>query len=69
MQFGSSPVRDAVGSILAHGVRQGSVTFKKGRVLSLGDIDALVAAGIREVVIARLEKDDIAEDHAAARIA
>src|SRR5438105_4967816 len=69
MEFGSFPVRDAESGILAHGVRQGGVVFKKGRLLSSGDIDALIEARVSHVIIARLEENDVAEDDAAARIA
>ena len=67
MQFGSVPIDKAIGGILAHSVRE--ARFKKGRVLSADDIAALRAAGLREVVIARLEAGDVPEDEAAARIA
>jgi len=69
MQFGPIPSHSAQGAILAHGVRADGVLFKKGRVLSAADIEKLVAAGIRDVVAARLEENDIGEDEAAARIA
>lgn len=67
MQFGSVPLDKAEGGILAHAVRE--ARFKKGRVLSADDVAALRAAGLKEVVIARLEADDVPEDEAAARIA
>jgi molybdenum cofactor cytidylyltransferase len=69
MQFGSCPVADAQGGILAHQVRAGTVSFKKGRVLSANDVSALQTAAISEVVIARLEASDVAEDEAASRLA
>lgn len=69
MQFGLFPVDDAVGAILGHAVRAGTTLFRKGRRLSADDIAALQAAGVRDVVVARLETDDIVEDEAAARIA
>lgn len=59
----------AAGAILAHGVRQGALSFRKGRVLSAEDIAQLAEAGIADVTIARLEPGDVAEDRAAARIA
>ncbi|HWA92529.1 MAG TPA: molybdopterin-binding/glycosyltransferase family 2 protein [Rhizomicrobium sp.] len=65
MTFGSVPIRDAEGAILAHSVRP----LRKGRVLSAEDIAQLEAAGVREVVVARLEPSDIGEDDAASRIA
>ncbi len=67
MWFGSTPIDKAEGGILAHSVRE--ARFKKGRVLGAGDIMALRDAGLREIVIARLDAGDVAEDEAAARIA
>ena len=69
MQFGRSPVAQAAGAILAHGVRQGGLSFRKGRVLSDDDIAQLEDSGISEIIVARLEPGDVAEDQAAARIA
>jgi len=69
MQFGSVPVDEAVGAILAHAVRAGDALFRKGRVLSAGDAAALKDGGHVTVVAARLEPGDVAEDEAAARIA
>jgi molybdenum cofactor cytidylyltransferase len=69
MQFAPCPVADAEGAILAHGVRTPRGLFRKGRILTHSDIDALREADIGEVTIARLEDGDIGEDEAAARIA
>ena len=69
MQFGRFPVAGAAGAILAHGIRQGAISFRKGRVLSAEDVAALRDAGITDVTIAWLEPGDVAEDTAAARIA
>jgi molybdenum cofactor cytidylyltransferase len=69
MKFGAIPAAKAQGAILAHTLRVGAATFKKGRVLSAADIEVLAAAGIASVTAARLEMDDIPEDQAAARIA
>jgi molybdenum cofactor cytidylyltransferase len=69
MQFGRFPVAGAAGAILAHGVRQGTVSFRKGRMLSPEDIQLLKEAGISDVTIAWLEPGDVAEDIAASRIA
>jgi molybdenum cofactor cytidylyltransferase len=64
MKFGRVPISEAQGAILAHGAG----TFKKGRTLSATDIAALQAAKVDTVMIARLERDDVPEDVAAARI-
>jgi molybdenum cofactor cytidylyltransferase len=69
MQFGRSPVAEAAGAILGHGVRQGALSFRKGRVLSAEDVAQLEEAGIAKITIARLDCGDIDEDAAAARIA
>ncbi|HTW33429.1 MAG TPA: molybdopterin-binding/glycosyltransferase family 2 protein [Rhizomicrobium sp.] len=69
MQFGQVPVSDAMGAILAHSLRTGHGMFKKGRVLSVADVEVLAASGYREITVAELDADDIAEDIAAARIA
>jgi molybdenum cofactor cytidylyltransferase len=69
MTFGAVAVRDAVGAVLAHTLRAGDRVLKKGRVLSAADVEALAASGHREVVCARLDAGELAEDAAAARIA
>lgn len=69
MKFGAVPVENSAGAILAHAVRHGGATLKKGRVLSAGDVADLLAAGLREVTVARLGPDDIPEDEAARRVA
>jgi molybdenum cofactor cytidylyltransferase len=69
MQFGRSSVTQAAGAILAHGVRQGDLSFRKGRVLSADDIAQLEDGGITEITVVRLEPGDVAEDQAAARVA
>ena len=69
MQFGRSPVAEAAGAILAHGVHQGDLSFRKGRMLSNDDIAQLEDSGITEITAARLESGDVAEDQAATRIA
>ena len=69
MKFGDLPIAEAAGAILAHGVRRGALSLKKGRILNDADIAALRGTGIASVMAARLEADDIGEDPAAARIA
>lgn len=69
MKFGDTPIDEAAGAILAHSVRTGGVSFKKGRVLTATDAAGLRDAGIASVIAARLEEDDVGEDQAAARIA
>jgi molybdenum cofactor cytidylyltransferase len=69
MRFGAVAVRDAVGAVLAHTLRAGDRVLKKGRLLSAGDVEALAASGHAEVVCARLDPGELAEDAAALRIA
>ncbi len=69
MKFGPVPITEAEGAILAHSRRAGGRMLKKGHVLSKEDVAALAAAGVPNVVAARLEPGDVAEDAAANRIA
>lgn len=69
MLFGETPLNEAEGAILAHSVRLSNATFKKGRVLSATDIDALRADDVVIVIAARLEATDVGEDEAARRVA
>lgn len=69
MKFGDIPVDQAAGAVLAHGLRVGDATFKKGRQLSGPDIAALKEAGFTTVVGVQLEGDDLDENAAAARVA
>lgn len=69
MIFGPVPVVAATGTILAHSLRVGRATFKKGRLLSAEDCAALAEAGHDDVVVARLESEDIGEDAAAETLA
>ncbi|MGI9414241.1 MAG: 4-diphosphocytidyl-2C-methyl-D-erythritol kinase, partial [Hyphomicrobiales bacterium] len=69
MKFGMTPLNGAEGAVLAHSVRHAGGVFKKGRVLSAGDIGALAAAGLTQVMAARLEPGDVAEDRAAGALA
>lgn len=69
MRFGTLPLDEAEGGILVHSVRAKDRVLKKGRVLARADIDALRAAGLTEVMVARLEQSDVPEDEAATKIA
>jgi molybdenum cofactor cytidylyltransferase len=69
MTFGELPVAEAEGALLAHSVKRAAIGFKKGRLLSRADIDALIAAGVGTVFAARLGPDDVPEDEAASSIA
>jgi molybdenum cofactor cytidylyltransferase len=69
MEFDTVAIADALGAILAHGVRAGGKRFKKGRVLSDADLREIAGAGIAEVAVARLDDGDVGEDEAATRVA
>jgi molybdenum cofactor cytidylyltransferase len=69
MKFGAVPVADAEGGIAVHSIRKSGLVLKKGTVIGKAEIDALKAAGIGEIVVARLEGGDVSEDAAAAEIA
>ncbi len=69
MIFGAVPVAEAEGGVAVHSIRKGALVLKKGTVIGPGEIAALKAADIAEVVMARLEPGDVSEDVAAAEIA
>ena len=69
MFFGSVPVAQALGGVAVHTIRQGGLVLKKGTTISADEIAALEAAGITEIVVARLSPDDVGEDEAAAWLA
>ncbi len=69
MKFGAVAVAEAVGAVLAHGVKTAGGSFKKGRVLSAADLDTLRAMNVAEVIVARLDADDVPEDEAARALA
>lgn len=55
--------------MLAHAVALPGGKLKKGHVLRPEDVAALAAAGLAEVIVARLEPGDVGEDRAASRLA
>jgi molybdenum cofactor cytidylyltransferase len=69
MKFGAVPVEDAVGATAVHSIRQADLVLKKGTLIGPKEVAALTAAGVNEIVVARLEPGDISEDQAAAEIA
>ena len=68
MKFGSFVVEDTLGCVLAHAVKIGAFTLKKGKILSQADIDSLEAENVKTVIAARLDADDVPEDEAARRL-
>jgi molybdenum cofactor cytidylyltransferase len=69
MKFGAVPLKEALGATAVHTIRQDGLVLKKGTPIGPAEIAALQAAGIKEVVVARLEPGDVSEDTAAAEIA
>jgi len=69
MKFGSVPVAEAEGGIAVHSIRKAGLVLKKGTLIGPSEVAALRAAGVGELVVARLEPGDVSEDQAAADIA
>jgi molybdenum cofactor cytidylyltransferase len=69
VKFGAVPVAEAEGAFLAHTVRSAGGTIRKGTRLTRELLDRLTADNIAEVVVARLEPDDVHEDEAAGLLA
>jgi molybdenum cofactor cytidylyltransferase len=69
MKFGPVPPKEALGATAVHSIRKGGFVLKKGTVIGTAEIAALQAAGIEEIVVARLEAGDVGEDEAAGKIA
>ncbi|MDP6175918.1 MAG: 4-diphosphocytidyl-2C-methyl-D-erythritol kinase, partial [Rhodospirillales bacterium] len=69
MKFGPLPLSQAEGSILAHTTRVPGRVIKKGRLLDADDLAEMQEAGLKSLIVARLEEDDLGEDEAALAIA
>ena len=69
MKFGPIPVAQAEGTILAHAMMLDGRRLRKAHIITADDVEALTAAGIGEIIVARLEQGDISEDEAATRLA
>lgn len=69
MKFGPVAPKDARGATAVHSIRQGELVLKKGTVIGDKEIAALDAAGVKAIVVARLDTGDVSEDEAAAGIA
>ena len=69
MKFGAVTPAEAEGGVAVHSIRQNGFVFKKGTTIGKAEVEALNAAGISEIVVARLEPGDISEDEAAGAIA
>ena len=69
MKFGPVSPADALGATAVHSIRQGDLVLKKGTLIGPAEVAALTAAGVNEIVVARVEAGDVPEDQAAAEIA
>jgi len=69
MKFGAVAVKEALGATAVHSIRQGDLVLKKGTLIGPKEVEALVRAGVNEIVVARVESGDVSEDQAAAEIA
>jgi len=69
MKFGPASPREAINGVTVHTLRHGPLLLKKGTTIGPAEIEALEKAGVREVVVVRLEPGDISEDEAASSIA
>jgi len=69
MKFGPASPSDAIGGVTVHTLRQGALVLKKGTTIGPAEVEALSRAGVKEIVVVRLEDGDISEDAAAASIA
>ncbi|HTB03072.1 MAG TPA: molybdopterin-binding/glycosyltransferase family 2 protein [Bradyrhizobium sp.] len=69
MKFGPASPMEAMGGVTVHTLRQGSLVLKKGTTIGHAEVEALTLAGVKEIVVVRLEDGDVSEDAAAASIA
>ncbi|MGY3436490.1 MULTISPECIES: molybdopterin-binding protein [unclassified Marinovum] len=69
MKFGPVPVADGAGAVLAHSVQLNGARLRKGVTLTEAHVADLTAAGETEVIVARLDRDDVHENAAAAQLA
>jgi molybdenum cofactor cytidylyltransferase len=69
MKFGAVGLAQAEGGVAVHSIRTGGLVLKKGTLIGKAELAALAAAGIAEIVVARIEPGDVSEDAAAAEIA
>jgi molybdenum cofactor cytidylyltransferase len=69
MKFGPASPAEAIGGVTVHTLRQGSLVLKKGTTIGLAEVAALDKAGVKDIVVVRLEEGDVSEDVAAADVA
>jgi molybdenum cofactor cytidylyltransferase len=59
MKFGAVPIAEAEGAVAVHSIRKSGLVLKKGTLIGKDEISALKAAGIAEIVVARVEPGDV----------
>ncbi len=59
MKFGPASPADAIGGVTVHTLRQGALVLKKGTTIGTAEVEALTKAGVKEVVVVRLEEGDV----------
>jgi molybdenum cofactor cytidylyltransferase len=69
VKFGAVAPKAAIGGTAVHTIRHGGLVLKKGTLIGQAEAAALEAAGVPDIVVARLEPGDVSEDAAAAAIA
>jgi molybdenum cofactor cytidylyltransferase len=69
MKFGPASPAEAIGGVTVHTLRQGPLVLKKGTTIGPAEVEALNKAGVKEIVVVRLEEGDVSEDNAAESIA
>lgn len=69
MKFGPVAPADAIGGVAVHTIRAGTLVLKKGTTVGESEAEALRRAGVNEIVVARLEPQDVSEDVAARDVA
>ncbi|MFN3891819.1 MAG: molybdopterin-binding protein [Beijerinckiaceae bacterium] len=69
MKFGPVPIADSLGAIVAHSLRRDGFVLKKGETVTGAHVETLAAAGVSEIVVARLEAGDVGENEAAGALA
>lgn len=66
LKFGTVPVAEVAGALLAHGQTVGGERWSKGRLLTPDDIEAARAAGLAALTVAQPGSGDVLEADAAA---
>lgn len=69
MKFGTVPIGDSVGAVAVHGIQAAGASVRKGETVTAAAARSLAAAGVSEVVVARLEAGDVGENDAARALA